>query len=298
MKPFANAYHLLGAISHREGKTAEAKELFRKGISTSDDLMRTISITEDLAECEHGDGNYAEEARLLELATNMRDSMARENTADSIAALQMAHDMRQAEIAAEQESSRAMAAMTVIIVTAAAGCASLAIYTRRTRKSMRSIQRQAANRERLITEYKDKLRKAREEDKKEAETLRKAIGKLERKHEKDMAELDRKKEEVTANGHKLYETARRGGNISQWNKNEMRWFAEYYMAVDNGFRDEAGTRYSRLTARQTVFVILVRMGKSTEEIKSMMAISGDSLRKLRSAVNARKTPDSMEEKQE
>ena len=93
IRPYANAYHLLGAIAYREGRTEEAMGLLKRGIKASAELMRTISMTEDLAEYEQKEGNSGEAARLLKMATTMRDSLARKNTADSIAGVMAAHEL-------------------------------------------------------------------------------------------------------------------------------------------------------------------------------------------------------------
>ncbi len=288
IKPYANAYHLLGAIAYREGRTEDGKALLRRGIEVSTELMRTISMTEDLAECEQKEGNGGEAARLLQMATALRDSLARKNTADSIAGVMAAHELLQAERDAEAERGNWMAIVAVLASVAGAAALAAVIYLKRTRRDLRQARIQVEKSESKLNALKEKLAALRAMGKKEADAHQKELRKMEARHKKAEEELNKAMEETMANGHRLSGQVARGESIAQWKKREMRWFAEYYMAINKDFGLVVETGYTGLTYRQTVFLILEHMGKTQEEIMAMMNISYDNLRKMRSVIYTKK----------
>ena len=288
IKPYANAYHLLGAIAYREGRTEDGKALLRRGIEVSTELMRTISMTEDLAECEQKEGNSGEAARLLKMATAMRDSLARKNTADSIAAVMAAHELLQAERDAEAERGNWMAIVAVLASVAGAAALAAVIYLKRTRQYLRQAKVRVEKSERQLNALKEKLAAIKATSKKEADAHRKALAKMEAEHNKAVEALSKAMEETMANGHLLHGIVERGESIAQWKKKEMAWFTEYYMTVNKEFAHAVETEYKGLTYRQKVFLILEDMGKSAEQTMDTMGISQDNYRKMRSVINTKR----------
>ena len=288
IRPYANAYHLLGAIAYREGRTEAAKGLLKRGIKASTELMRTISMTEDLAEYEQKEGNSGEAARLLKMATTMRDSLARKNTADSIAGVMAAHELLQAEHNAEAERGNWMAIVAALASVAVAAALATVIYLKRTRQYLRQAKVRVEKSERQLNALKEKLAAIKATSKKEADAHKKALAKMEAEHDKAMKALNKAMEETMANGHQLYVTVERGESISQWKKKEMAWFTEYYMAINKEFAHAVETEYKGLTYRQMVFLVLEDMGKSAEEIMEAMGISPDNFRKMRSVINTKR----------
>ena len=288
IKPYANAYHLLGAIAYREGRTEDGKALLRRGIEVSTVLMRTISMTEDLAECEQKEGNGGEAARLLQMATALRDSLARKNTADSIAGVMAAHELLQAERDAEAERGNWMAIVAVLASVAGAAALAAVIYLKRTRRDLRQARIQVEKSESKLNALKVKLAALRAMGKKEADAHQKELRKMEARHKKAEEELNKAMEETMANGHRLSGQVARGESIAQWKKREMRWFAEYYMAINKEFGHMIENGYTGLSYRQTTFLILEHLGKTQEETMEMMNISYDNYRKMRSVINTKK----------
>ena len=288
IKPCANAYHLLGAIAYREGRTEEAMGLLKRGIKASAELMRTISMTEDLAEYEQKEGNSGEAARLLKMATTMRDSLARKNTADSIAGVMAAHELLQAEQDAEAERGNWMAIVAVLASVAVAVALAAVIYLKRTRQYLRQAKMRVEKSERKLNALKEKLAAIKATSKKEAEAHRKALAKMEAEHNKAVEALNKAMEETMANGHLLHGIVERGESIAQWKKKEMAWFTEYYMTVNKEFAHAVETEYKGLTYRQKVFLILEDMGKSAEQTMDTMGISQDNYRKMRSVINTKR----------
>ena len=288
IKPYANAYHLLGAIAYREGRTEDGKALLRRGIEVSTELMRTISMTEDLAEYEQKEGNSGEAARLLKMATTMRDSLARKNTADSIAGVMAAHELLQAERDAEAERGNWMAIVAVLASVAVAAALAAVIYLKRTRQYLRQAKVRVEKSERQLNALKEKLAAIKATSKKEADAHRKALAKMEAEHNKAVEALNKAMEETMANGHLLHGIVERGESIAQWKKKEMAWFTEYYTTVNKEFAHAVETEYKGLTYRQKVFLILEDMGKSAEQTMDTMGISQDNYRKMRSVINTKR----------
>ena len=288
IKPCANAYHLLGAIAYREGRTETAMGLLKRGIKTSTELMRTISMTEDLAQYEQKEGNSGEAARLLKMATTMRDSLARKNTADSIAGVMAAHELLQAERDAEAERGNWMAIVAVLASVAVAAALAAVIYLKRTRQYLRQAKVRVEKSERQLNALKEKLAAIKATSKKEADAHRKALAKMEAEHNKAVEALNKAMEETMANGHLLHGIVERGESIAQWKKKEMAWFAEYYMAINKEFGHMIENGYTGLSYRQTTFLILEHLGKTQEETMEMMNISYDNYRKMRSVINTKK----------
>lgn len=288
IKPYANAYHLLGAIAYREGRAEEGKALLRRGIEVSTELMRTISMTEDLAECEQKEGNSGEAARLLKMATTMRDSLARKNTADSIAGVMAAHELLQAEQAAKAERCLFNIIISALAAAAVIGLLAVVVYLSLSKKSLRQAKEKAEESERELSSLKEKLAALRATGKKEADAHQKELRKMEAQHKKAVEALNKAMEETMANGHHLYGQVARGESIAQWKKREMAWFAEYYMAINKEFGHMIENGYTGLSYRQTTFLILEHLGKTQEETMEMMNISYDNYRKMRSVINTKK----------
>lgn len=288
IRPYANAYHLLGAIAYREGRTEEAMGLLKRGIKASAELMRTISMTEDLAEYEQKEGNSGEAARLLKMATTMRDSLARKNTADSIAGVMAAHELLQAEQAAEAERCLFNIIISALAAAAVIGLLAVVVYLSLSKKSLRQAKEKAEESERELSALKEKLAALRATGKKEADAHQKELRKMEAQHKKAVEALNKAMEETMANGHHLYGQVARGESIAQWKKREMAWFAEYYMAINKEFGHMIENGYTGLSYRQTTFLILEYLGKTQEETMEMMNISYDNYRKMRSVINTKK----------
>lgn len=288
IKPYANAYHLLGAIAYREGRTEDGKALLWRGIEVSTELMRTISMTEDLAECEQKEGNSGEAARLLKMATAMRDSLARKNTADSIAGVMAAHELLQTEQAAKAERCLFNIIISALAAAAVIGLLAVVVYLSLSKKSLRQAKEKAEESERELSALKEKLAALRATGKKEADAHQKELRKMEAQHKKAVEALNKAMEETMANGHHLYGQVARGESIAQWKKREMAWFAEYYMAINKEFGHMIENGYTGLSYRQTTFLILEYLGKTQEETMEMMNISYDNYRKMRSVINTKK----------
>lgn len=292
IKPVATAYHLLGSIYMREGNLHEAESCFVKGISVSKYLMRTISITEDLADCLQKEGNTAEAARLLKQAQTMRDSLIVKDRNDSVAALQDIYDAQKAERQAIEEGEastrKAMASFAALLASI---IATGMIYHKKNKVNTDKLKAMVETQDTKLKEQRETLAKLMESGqagRKEVERMRKQIKRMEEKQKKLLDKIKAECDAMAKAGHELYMQVEREENISQWGKREQRCFVEYYCMLDCDYAECIEATYDGLTYRQKVFLILWHMGKSDGKVMEMMAISGENLRKIRSTINARK----------
>lgn len=292
IRPVATAYHLLGAINMREGNLHEAESCFAKGISVSNDLMRTISITEDLADCKQKEGNVKEAARLMKQAQAMRDSLIVKDRNDSVAALQNIYDSQRAEKQAIEDGNEntrkdmaAFAALLASIIIAGI------IYYKKNKVNANKLKAMVEMQDSKLNEQRETLAKLKESGqagRKEIERMRKKIKRMEEKQEKLLDKIKAEYDAMTKDGHELYMQVEREENISQWGKKEQQCFVEYYSMLDSNYAKFIEDMYDGLTYRQKVFLILWHMGKSDDKVMEIMAVSGENLRKIRSTIKARK----------
>ena len=72
-----------------------------------------------------------------------------------------------------------------------------------------------------------------------------------------------------------------GNNILKWNKEDSENCIAFYEIVNPKFKEEVLSKYKALTISQELFLMLVDMGKSEEQIKQIMNLSEGALRTMR-----------------
>ena len=96
--------------------------------------------------------------------------------------------------------------------------------------------------------------------------------------------LEAKFSSVYSIGRDLYAEVLKDNKIGRWSKDDYRNFIDYYQSVDFLFVRSLETDYVSLTDRQKVFLILVHIGKTKEQIMHIMTLEDGSYRSMKSRV--------------
>jgi len=86
-------------------------------------------------------------------------------------------------------------------------------------------------------------------------------------------------------GKALYDHINDGGNTSTWHRDDFENFIEYYKLLDLPFIVQIEENYAKLSPKNMFFLILSNMGKSNEEMQSILGIGASTVRTIRSRIN-------------
>lgn len=225
---------------------------------------------------------------MSERIINLRDSLSEQNKADSVAAIQIALDMEQASAEAAEDSHMYTNIIRILAALTITGIAIVTPAMRKTSMKQQTLEKEQARYQTEINEYKSKLTIAEDnqtKSKREIERLRKSIQRMNAKHEKTMKEYEKHKSDVMKTGYGQCRLVEDNGNISQWNKTQQDNFVEFYTTKEAEFADDMERSYRGLTSRYKILLILQHLGKSDNDIMTIMSIQPDNLRKMRSLIN-------------
>lgn len=118
--------------------------------------------------------------------------------------------------------------------------------------------------------------------------LKKDLAQLAATHKKELSQKNEETAKLLIVGEQLYRMINKRQNISQWNKDEETCLIAYYMAKRPDFAHTVDNEYARLSNHQLIFLILVNEGLSEDEIRTVMSIQQNNLRKIKSVVKSKK----------
>ena len=70
--------------------------------------------------------------------------------------------------------------------------------------------------------------------------------------------------------------------IGRWSKEDYKNFIDYYQSLDFLYVYSFETDYTSLTDRQKIFLILLHIGKTKEQVMQIMTIEESSFRSMKS----------------
>ena len=90
------------------------------------------------------------------------------------------------------------------------------------------------------------------------------------------------------NGKERYEEIAAGGTTLKWNRDDFADCVEYYRTIDAPFVAHMECDYKKLSAKYIFFAIMQHIGKSDEELQTILVVSSSSVRSIRSRINSQK----------
>ena len=101
-----------------------------------------------------------------------------------------------------------------------------------------------------------------------------------------MQKMESHIEEVKTIGAAKHAQLLAGGKATQWSKNDMVLFVEYYSLIHPDFAVMMHDRYASLSPTLSTIVILTDMGFDSQQIKETLGMSDGALRTARSRINS------------
>ncbi|MBQ5539841.1 MAG: hypothetical protein IIU03_06340, partial [Bacteroidales bacterium] len=100
--------------------------------------------------------------------------------------------------------------------------------------------------------------------------------------------LEQKFSDVYVRGKELYSQILSDKKIGRWSKEDYKNFIDYYQSVDFLFVYGFETDYVSLTDRQKIFLILLHIGKTKEQVMQIMTIEDVTFRSMKSRCEGQK----------
>ena len=94
--------------------------------------------------------------------------------------------------------------------------------------------------------------------------------------------LEMKFSDIYVRGKELYRQILNDKKIGRWSKEDYKNFIDYYQSLDFLYVYSFETDYTSLTDRQKIFLILLHIGKTKEQVMQIMTIEESSFRSMKS----------------
>ena len=94
--------------------------------------------------------------------------------------------------------------------------------------------------------------------------------------------LETKFSDIYVHGKELYSRILNDQKIGRWSKEDYTNFIDYYQSLDFLFVYSFETDYTRISDRQKIFLILLHLGKTKEQIMQIMTLEDGSYRSMKS----------------
>lgn len=286
----------LADVYYAEGNKEEAYKLWKKGLTKTsrykkDNLIYSI-LSYDLER-----GNLEEASKNLDEVISIKDSIITVLRNDTIKDLQLRFDHEVAMHAADKKLINTQWILFGLMFIVGI----MAIYIVIRRKRIEALQREhqmqlyaytteinqlKANKENALAQIrdmensKDKYSLRINQLEEEAENAELAIQKL----NKNIRKLLDDEAPKLKQGRMLYDHIMEGGKAGKWSSKEEKLFNNYYGAINyQSFnRLRKVKRTTKLSTHNMFYLILKEIGKSDEEVRSILGLSLEGLRSLRS----------------
>lgn len=269
LKEMTKTYEYLAYILYEEGKPEQAYQYWKKALAVPDQSPKDIVIR-NLIEYDLERGKTDSISDMVTQIFEIRDSIDAKLKDDTIKDLQTRFDHELALKEKDREFVRGILIMTIVIFVLI-GVFSAVYFRRRhlVKLQMLDYQMQINDNLRQI----EILQASGTDTKQEVERLNKLIEDI---MQNKAPKLDR--------GRMLYDDIM-NGNITMidWNREHEQMFLDYYTAThyDTVKKMKNVRRVGKLTPHKLFYLILVKLGKTDEQIQQMMCVSDSTLRGLK-----------------
>ena len=291
MKPYDFAMNSLANLYKKRGETELAESLYVKALSISTNLTQQINILTAYRNLKTSKGEFEEANELAGRLTMLKDSLAQKRTRENVG-------MRQANFDHQMEQQRAAKRITitkrVLAFTAILLVGLYAFYVIRTKRMRRQLmvdQKRLMEINKEYEEAKAHMEMLKKKNRLQSDQLRTAELKMERRRKEQEETVDimmQKYKATVARGHQLYDEVMSGGNISRWNRKDMKAFCDYYAMCNPTSQVLQDYNTYKFTPSQYMLLVLQDIQLDDERIMHIMNMSEGALRTLRSRMASRK----------
>lgn len=291
MKPYDFAMNSLANLYKKRGETELAESLYVKALSISTNLTQQINILTAYRNLKTSKGEFEEANELAGRLSMLKDSLAQKRTRENVG-------MRQTNFDHQMEQQRAAKRITitkrVLVLTAILLVGLYAFYVIRTKRMRRQLmvdQKRLMEINKEYEEAKAHMEMLKKKNRLQSDQLRTAELKMERlrKEQEETVDIMMQKYKATvARGHQLYDEVMSGGNISRWNRKDMKAFCDYYAMCNPTSQVLQDYNTYKFTPSQYMLLVLQDIQLDDERIMHIMNMSEGALRTLRSRMTSRK----------
>ena len=258
----SNTLENLADVYMKEGNQQKAYELWKEAFLTNDENTKEVSMF-NMLQCDLNENRNLEDAceRLYRIYA-IKDSISNTLTDRTILEMQQQYDEEVSRQLYENKIMRWMIAALLLGILLLIGVGYAKYRQYRTRQAL-------ANHQLLINYYKHEL-----------SLLNEQCQNVEQQKE----ELNRKIREMIENGSPmlnhgkiLYEDIVENKTIVKWEKKDYQCFVDYFKTMHFKEYDKMMGKYTNLTLRSAVLLILVGMGKDNNDISHIMGITKKSV---------------------
>lgn len=288
VRPTYYGYLLLAGIAEYQGDVIRADSLFQCSLSieekdpsivSSDDKMRPLMFYYNF---KLRQGQYQEACDLAVQIIVTKDSLNRARQVQVVNELQTKYDQEVKRRKLDKKLYRYGVLVAVLLVLI---LAMIALWRYRSLKAKAERLRLQGQ----LSEYRRQVLELESHGEGNSRTIELLNAKIE--------ELQQGLHDTLFHGKEKYDEIVAGGNTVKWDKQDFEDFINYYRLIDLPYITEMEAKYENLSPRNLFYLVLERLGKSNEEIQSILCIGASSLRTLRSRLRRQLKPTTPQERE-
>ena len=285
-KETSAAYENLADVYYMKGKQDEAYRLWKKALTIDDGDYKDNVIHSVLSyDIEHGHVEKACEH--IDEVIHIKDSMLNKLKNDTIRNLQLNFDHEVEMNAAHERLIRWQRALGIIAFLAL--CLIGYILWRKHKARLQRLENELLTKDYIRKMLDLELRATKTETQlaalqSENDENRQEIQRLETEKaelEEEAKRLLGKETQIIRRGMLLYDQLLKSERVQTWTNSDYEAIAGFFEASHPDAMKEILKKYGRPTTRSMLYLILVDMGKSNDEICRIMSLNGSSLRSLK-----------------
>ena len=260
--------YILGGTYFVEGNYAKADSLFDVALPQADSGLK-MGILKAKAELYRRMGEYSKASAAAKALNQMSDTLEKKQKREELLSMQDSYDKEQDR----KEASRVVVWIVAGALAAIGGLAGVAVWLRRrdtqSRRLMVDGKAKIERNEACLKE----LEAQKSEDRLKIEALQRSIAKI-RERENDMLGLGKQRlDEIDG-----------GGNIALWKRSDIEAAIEYYRIEHADRVKQIEDGFSRLTANQLFYLILLDRGLNESEVQTIMVMRDGAFRTMKSRI--------------
>ena len=283
IEPHGFAYRSLASLYAERGEMKQAEEMYVKALEVARRSDTRISTLQAFRELKMQQGDYHRANDLANEIAQLKDSVDQKRREDNVERQQQLFDERVEHEQLESGRRTAWLWSGGLLAVLAVGAVLAYQRKRHSENRLQALQRQMAENAQAIEKVKEEAARTQQLMDSMASDNRKSRGQLQYANER-LTQLEQAQEDTLermkknyvqqlSHGCVLYEQFMAGGNTKNWYKRDYQDFETYYCIRDIPFSVVLQEGYSLLTPQQRFTLIMSHLGKSDEEIRTIMGMS-------------------------
>ena len=283
IEPHGFAYRSLAGLYADRGDMKQAEEMYVKALEVARRSDTRISTLQAFRELKMQQGDYRRANDLANEIAQLKDSVDQKRREDNVERQQQLFDERVEHEQLESGRRTAWLWSGGLLAVLAVGAVLAYQRKRHSENRLQALQRQMAENAQAIEKVKEEAARTQQLMDSMASDNRKSRGQLQYANER-LTQLEQAQEDTLermkknyvqqlSHGCVLFEQFMAGGNTKNWYKRDYQDFETYYCMRDIPFSVVLQDGYSQLSPQQRFTLIMSHLGKSDEEIRTIMGMS-------------------------